>query len=258
MTARLLHRAGIDLGAEEELVVEPSPDNERGYWEPFPLVEQNDRILAAWGGRWNDPRLDQRPPSARGLPGRLRREMRRLVDQARRRSPVWAWKDPRFSLTWPLWRPRIGRAALLWCLRGPLEVAGSLCDRDDLPIEIGLALWEVYNASIARFAPDQPTLILPYADTVSDPGAALDRMARFLRDGVGVDLPSAADAASCVEAGLRHHAVDDRSTLSDPRLSPSQAALYRALLDGRPSEAATIPLAPALARIEAFHDPRSR
>ena len=63
LLAEVLSRLGLDLGPLEDLLPADA-GNARGYWEPKRLVAIDDRILSAWGGHYQNPRLDA------SLPGR--------------------------------------------------------------------------------------------------------------------------------------------------------------------------------------------
>src|SRR5438132_1302825 len=96
----LLQLCGLDLGPADQLLP-PKPDNPEGFWEHPAFVALNDDILTAVGGSWNVPPATPvvgdadvwQPLRARAaaLPGEIGL------------SEPWGWKDPRTSLTLPLW-----------------------------------------------------------------------------------------------------------------------------------------------------------
>ena len=45
-----------------------------------------------------------------------------------RAAPVYGWKDPRMTLTLPIWRPHLGSYRLVACFRHPMAVARSLAE----------------------------------------------------------------------------------------------------------------------------------
>src|ERR1700722_12084882 len=140
VAARLINLLGIDLGAEEHLLG-PRPDNPKGFWEHGPIVELNEEILRRLGGNWREP-----PPLPPGWEtsadfGDLRRRARDLVARSFA-SADWGWKDPRTCLTLPFWKRILPPSHYVICMRSPAEVAASLEQRDGLPREKSIRLWQ--------------------------------------------------------------------------------------------------------------------
>ena len=54
MLTRLLHRCGLDLGPESDLMP-AAADNSDGFWENLRFVQLNDEILNAVGAAWDLP-----------------------------------------------------------------------------------------------------------------------------------------------------------------------------------------------------------
>ena len=57
----------------------------------------------------------------------------------------WFLKEPRLCVLFPIWRQVVDLPVCIHIYRNPLEVAHSLQTRNGMPIEAGLALWELYN-----------------------------------------------------------------------------------------------------------------
>ncbi len=143
LLAHMLHRSGLYLGPQDRLLG-PSPDNLEGYWEHAGFHRLNEAVLAEFGGGWDappvvpvrwveDPRLAAHAVDAQ-----------RLLDEFSGQEP-WGWKDPRTSLTLPLWLDLIPDLKVIVCLRNPLEVAFSLQRRDEFSYSNAISLWQLYN-----------------------------------------------------------------------------------------------------------------
>ena len=68
MLTRLLHRCGLDLGPESDLMP-AAADNPDGFWENLRFVQLNDEFLNAVGAAWDLPprqeeTFDERQPRA--------------------------------------------------------------------------------------------------------------------------------------------------------------------------------------------------
>ena len=96
MLTRLLHRCGLELGEEKDLMPAAS-DNPDGFWEHLRFVALNDEILNAVGAAWDLPPWEEESFAGQELsPLRLKAQL--LVNDFRDQS-VWGWKDPRNCLT---------------------------------------------------------------------------------------------------------------------------------------------------------------
>ena len=192
LTARVLDLAGVYLGPSDELLgggFRQLPESDRarareanpeGFWEHYRLMRLNERILRRLGGSWRDP-----PPLPPGWERSAelreeRGEARDLLAETFSDCRVWAWKDPRNSLTLPFWRALVPKMRCVICLRPPLEVAASLEKRDGIPLETGFSLWLTYVASALVNTSDCPRLLMPYASYFEDAVEAGTRLACFV------------------------------------------------------------------------------
>ena len=193
-------------------LMDPDPhDNARGYWERPSVCTINDEILRRLGGdAW------QPPPAPSGF--ERRPELADLVERARAEIAAlascgtpWVVKDPRFSITYPLWRLVDGPDLAIVCIRRPQEVAASLRRRyehaDKRPFFTSRPthgrcheIWHRYVAGAMEAVAPQHRLVVDYAQLTADPVGERDRIARFLRV---VDVPPG--ATTTVDPGLRHH-----------------------------------------------------
>jgi hypothetical protein len=136
-----LQAAGLYLGPE--LMDAPNAANVEGFFEAWEAVRINDRILAASGGSW-----DRVPVEVHGDPETSERIERFL--QELRSHTIAGWKDPRTTLTFPVWQPHLTQYQIVACFRHPLSVAKSLQVRDEFPWDRGLELWAQYNEHLLQ------------------------------------------------------------------------------------------------------------
>lgn len=222
LVARALAVLGLHLGEEAELVP-PNPANPDGYWEHAGFQRLNDAVLTELGGGW------ERPPE---LPSRwrdeprlvpLEREARALLRSLRRATP-WGWKDPRTSLTLPLWLLLEPRLRAVVCVRNPLETALSLHRRGMFSFSTSFALWHEYNRRVVAALPPARRLVIDYDALLADPASQLERLATF----AGLDRDRLADAAALVDSQRRHHAAN-LGDLLESGAAPEVVELYLAL-----------------------------
>jgi hypothetical protein len=191
--------------------VAATESNERGHWESETVHMCNVRILAALESDTYAPPPARAPGwEAEARFDVVRSEARQYLTAGAAEARPTVLKDPRLCITYPLWKSALGTPLpAIFVIRDPLEVALSLQARDDLPIVLGLALWDRYVRSAALGLQGAPTLVVDYAAVLADPVKWTDVVCGFLEDlGLQPD-PRAKDVAlSFLDGGLRHQDRD--------------------------------------------------
>lgn len=243
-----MHRSGTTLLAELLAALglftgwRMAPNHEASFFNRY-----NAWLLAAAGGRWDTPgAFDHLLADEAGrrlavdyLRGRLSGPAaieflgpRRLL---RWRSVTaigepWGWKDPRTTVTLPVWLDLFPRARVLHMVRNGVDVADSLTRRQQGGFELGRArferyrrlfavvpkrgwfgtsprlsrrsegfrLWEEYLACADRFTSGlgDRLLTMRYETLLAEPAAELARAAAF--SGLTADAATVAAATSRV------------------------------------------------------------
>ena len=201
MVTSLLKDCGLFLGAEEELGGQAS-DNTKGFWENLNFVRLNEDILAHFGGSWDEPpsfpvswELDE---SVHPLELRANE----LV-QCFRSHKFWGWKDPRNSLTIPLWRRIIPSLRIVVCVRNPLEVEHSRFVRGDSMGASQFQLWQHYYQQILATTPPTSRIVTHYQSYFEDARAEVLRVAGWL--GLELSAETTERIHANVSGLLRHH-----------------------------------------------------
>jgi hypothetical protein len=234
MIARVLSHSGADLGPEENLAPAKA-DNQDGFCENLTLLEVNNELLAAAGGGWDlppaRPLLETAPDDARAKAiGAFVR-----FDPAR----VWAWKDPRNSITLEFWKSLFPDLRVVICLRNPIEVALSLKARNFFSIERGLSLWLEYNERLLEAIPRERRMVTHYVSFFDDPDGEAARLATFA--GVRYDEGALRAVVPAVRKELRHH-LYSAADLVTAEVAPRILDVYARLCEeaGRDDEAAVL------------------
>ncbi len=148
------------------------------------------------------------------------------LDEGAGKNGVWALKEPRFCVLFPILRRALVNPHVVIMTRNPLEVAKSLRRRNGFTMDAGLALWEAYMVSAIQASGSSNPILVSYDRLVSDPEQTLERLAGDLA-ARGVSGLDAKAGAGAVLASLRREAVED--DVSKEQLTPSQARLWKAL-----------------------------
>ena len=222
MLTRLLHKCGLDLGPESELMPAQA-DNPDGFWENLRFVAINDEVLNELGAAWDLPpavSTDFKDPKLEPM-----RMKARLLINGFDSNKVWGWKDPRNSLTLPFWRDLLPALKTVIIVRHPLEAAHSLHRRNGTSYALGLRLWEIYNRRLIAHTPPQRRIVTHYQAFFDQPEAELQRIAAFTQ----LPQDEVAEAAALVTF-KRHHTGFTLEQLIDAGVSEQLLALYRSLI----------------------------
>jgi hypothetical protein len=191
LCSHLLSALGLDM---TDNIAAPgsasvTPDNPRGHWERWEIIEFHDRILAlfnrgyfghfhdfalpvAW---WADPRVAQ-----------IRREIVAFLEK-RMGEGYFGFKDPRTVRLMPMWHQIFNELKLaprlVLCLRNPAEIGRSLNARDGLDPEIGEYRWLVHMIDFFRYTSKYDICMVEYEGWFTDPAANIEKLRKFL------DLP---------------------------------------------------------------------
>ncbi len=181
--ARLLHRAGLDLG--DEMIGERA-SNPFGHFEDVRVVALHDRLLAAYGLDWRVVRPEPVAVSEEG-----RHEMAAFA-----RPGAWGFKDPRAAHFLNTWAEVVSELRVIGLIRHPGAATASL-RRRELPLhpdpftgdpDLALRMWVASNHLLlerTRQHPEDTLLVAftrlralaPLVDTVRRRwGLALDPM----------------------------------------------------------------------------------
>jgi hypothetical protein len=224
-------------------LLEPTPDNAKGYWESRPIMRLNDAALASAGSKWDDL-LPFNPDwySSPAYPQFLDRG-REVVRGEFGSSPIIVLKDPRICRMVPFWLSVLEeenfRTVASIALRNPLEVAHSLFRRDGMSLNHGLLLWLGYMLEAEFFSRGIPRLVVSYNQSLN----AWRRVAENGKRVFGFSWPRPAaisefDLSKYLDSKDRHIEFNDDDTLENIKIIKWVRDTYKILLtfSNRPLE----------------------
>ncbi|WP_027080905.1 sulfotransferase family protein [Luteimonas mephitis] len=233
--ARLLNLMGVYFGAEG-IGTGANSENPKGFWERRDVRALNDFVLHSAGCDWN--RISGFEISE--LPGDVVEEFLlragNIVLEMDAHRP-WFIKEPRLCLLLPLWRRVLETPVCIHIHRSPVEVAASLQTRNQIPIEVGLALWQRYVMSAHLASEGLAGITVAHRDLMTRPGDVVSRLGRELEDlGVaGLRQPLENEISKFVDERL-YREREMREDLREFSTAP-QNALYQAVSNGKASPA---------------------
>jgi GT2 family glycosyltransferase len=244
LTASLFERAGCWY-AQPDTQMAPQEDNPKGFWESVDVVELNDQILAKINLNWftlapslSDLELD-------GLADQFGDRINDIAKTFDSHSK-WFLKDPRFSITWPLWAPYLDPSHHIVVHRHPLSVAKSLYSRNGIPIQHGLFFWYHQTRMIASALSGQESILHIEFGSQEHLGTKAVELVNNIvcSDGGASEGLLQSDFDSIYESALVHHNVVDESLLEE---FPIVASAWKYAQEGNFDELLALPEIPTSA-----------
>ena len=225
--ARVLNLMGLYFGGEE-VGTGRSAENQKGFWERRDVRALNDAILFEAGCDWDC--LSSLDLDALAAPKRA--EYRALAADIVMKLDAhrpWFVKDPRLCALFPIWREALETPVCLHIVRNPLEVAESLRTRNGMPLHVGLALWEAYNARALAASAETPRVFTRYDQLLQEPVTtvrAIHQTLETLGD-YRLRVPGEAELRGFLDPAMHRQ----RRTEAEMRraATAAQAALYEEL-----------------------------
>lgn len=230
LVSGIINKLGV-FGGEEEILNRSGEWNPKGYWEFRKLTQANNRILAALDRRWDRViGLDE------ALLEQYREQVSNVCDElvptldAFKKHGDWAVKDPRMCLLLPAWRAHLSNPLSIVVIRNPVEVAISLKKRNQMPLIVGAALWEVHMKLALKYTQNMPRIFVDYNTLLENPAHEIKKLQKTLAD-IGVKvLRDTGKALELVDGSLYR---SRRSEISaDDLLNRNQIGFYESLCNG--------------------------
>ena len=222
---------GVELGQD---LMPAAADNPKGFFEHVGVVDIHERLLAALGRAWNDPRALPDGWLQSEAADKAAAELEALLAEEFAQAPVWGVKDPRLCRFVPLWLPVLARLKVrpvaVFVMREPREVAASLFKRNRWPEGLSRLLWIEHLLEAEVVTRGMPRTALSYDVLLDGPAQALDGVFSALDVALPAPGPAQiAQLADFVSPGQRHHRA---AAVPDPRWSLADE-LYAAMTDRR-------------------------
>jgi O-antigen biosynthesis protein len=198
---RILNLLGVELGGP---LLPPQPDNQTGFWEHADAVALDERLFAALGSSWQDPRPLPAKWWESGAARALRAEAVAILRSGLGAAPLVGLKDPRLCRLLPFWLPAFDEAklapAFVILTRDPAAVAASLEARDHIGPWKAHLLWLEYLLAAEELTRRHARVFVDYERMAADWRACASRIAQ----GLGVQWPVPPEqAAGQIEGFLR-------------------------------------------------------
>lgn len=224
--AGMLNKGGIAMGNS---LMERSHDNPKGFYEHTKVVDINEQILHKLGQTWDATVALPENWIARVGIQSLKNAIRQLITKEFKTEEVFALKDPRLSLTLPLWLSvfeELGIASKHYILvRHPYEVAASIEKRNHTAKPHAISLWLKYMVNAELFSRGTDRQFVSYQSVLENPESILSSIPFF------DNSIFQKKGKNFINKQLRNHKAQEK--ISEPWLVEGYAAFLQLSKDSR-------------------------
>ncbi len=206
MVTHLLTMMGFFAGETDELLAPNPYDNAYGYWENIEVMELNNDILQALGATWHSASSIEHGWENQDMFSPYIDRMLSIFNK--QHSSKIVFKDPRMSITLPLWRKAFPDAKIIYCIRNPLEVILSLQSGQparDFTFEEAMVIWEAYHDHLSYELNPEDGLWVNYQTFFYRPTLEVKRLADYLQQ--EIDEDGISQIASLIDPSQKHHKI---------------------------------------------------
>ncbi|RWA68567.1 MAG: hypothetical protein EOQ28_25015 [Mesorhizobium sp.] len=237
-----MHRSGTSaltraislLGAElPRNTLGANPSNPAGHWEPSPLIELHEQMLAEAGSRWDDWRSFEQTDLGAARLRFYKAEIAKLIDEEYGSAPLFVLKEPRISRFVPLYAEILKRMNVevryVLTQRNPLAVIASLEKRDGFTFGFSALLWLRHELEAERATRGKSRVFVSYEAMLDDWRAGVDKISDALQ--VKWPRPSVEAISTHFSTDHQHHTASADLLYADPRIADWVKQAYSALED---------------------------
>ena len=188
LCSHLLSTLGVDMADQIAAPGHPAPtpDNPKGHWERWEIVEFHNRILSIFNRNYYTPFHDFALPLAWWADPRvvqIRHEIGSFLN-GRMGETTFGFKDPRTTRLMPVWHNIAADLKLapkiVLCVRNPAQVARSLQARDALEVDTGEYRWLNYMMDFFRHVGSLDFCTIEYENWFIEPRTNFAKLTKFL------------------------------------------------------------------------------
>jgi hypothetical protein len=175
MISGIIHRLGIVMG---ESMLGSVWSNPLGLYEDEEFVKINKKILNNVNSNWyNIP--DRREIST--VDSQIIEYVEDSIRKRKKHGSPWGWKDPRTTITYPIYHEFLSNPYIIKCTRDVTNIAMSLKRKNDIPVRKGEILAGKYFERMENTIPNQlPCKTVKYEEVLSNPEEEINDICDFL------------------------------------------------------------------------------
>jgi hypothetical protein len=240
--ARVVNLLGAEIG---DNLLPAVPNNPKGFWEHYEILELHRRLLTEIRSFWDDirplPKEWYREPAVE----KISSEIVEIIQRDFGQSKLWVLKEPRMCRLLKLWHPIFSelncRAHFIFIFRHPLEVAASLSERNNLPLNKSLQFWLEYVLEAEQETRNYPRVFVSFQALIDDWKATLARISSELQLEWPVSFSEVeTEIDGFLELSLKHHTCSEAAFKNEFRMPEHIVKVFNELTAAQNGETGTI------------------
>lgn len=193
--------------------------NELGHFESARLLVEHDKMLEEIGSHWYDWNALSEDFFKSTLAHTFAARLAEIIREEYEDAELIVVKDPRICRFVPIWREVAilldANVKIVTPFRNPMEVASSLRERDNLPIQESLLVWTRHVLEAEFWTRDLPRAFIAYEALLGDWRSVVDQCSKE----IGLTFPRRSPKAErqvdiYLNRGLRRNMFGDNEFLS--------------------------------------------
>ena len=263
MVARLLNMMGAYF-APDDVAMQPTAANPKGYWEREDIRVLNDDIFSSLGVSWDNIGDFDSSLLTDEVCQKFAPRVQKIIFSLDAHRP-WMIKDPRLCLLLPVWHPLLEVPVCIYVYRHPIQVAQSLKTREGIlsinggatlhntlladysknavnfPIMLGMALWEKYTLNALANFKSLPRILVSIHDLMNNSVETVKTLHHNLLayEIQGLRLPSDREILAYIEPKFFHEQGDNK--FQKAYINTQQTHLVKAFQKGNIFELHPLP-----------------
>ena len=135
--SRCMRIFGAELG---DKIIDPGPDNPKGYWEDEDILNLNIEMLSFLGTTWDSIKLIDKNDIITLRENNFTEKAKEIIQNKTKEYDFFALKDPRMAKLMPIWKEAFtaysDRVMYIIAIRNPVSVIKSLKNRNTLTYNV--------------------------------------------------------------------------------------------------------------------------
>ena len=175
----MLQELSIELGND---TLAPADDNMKGFFENIDVLKLNEKILYENNSYYDDTNYDLVIDNEK-REGYVS-EAKKIIEDNFLYSKIFAIKDPRLCITFPVWEQALEESnvsiKIILPHRNPFEIAKSLKKRNGFSTEKSLLLWAKHFYLSELYSRKHKRIFIGFDELVQDTLTQIDTIKKFI------------------------------------------------------------------------------
>ena len=175
--SRCMRIFGAELG---DKIIDPGPDNPKGYWEDEDILNLNIEMLSFLGTTWDSIKLIDKNDIITLRENNFTEKAKEIIQNKTKEYDFFALKDPRMAKLMPIWKEAFtaysDRVMYIIAIRNPVSVIKSLKNRNKIDPVTAALIWISHVIPSLIETQNDQRIIIDYDLFLDNPQLQINRI----------------------------------------------------------------------------------